>query len=198
MIRRPPTLRLLVAALLVAAVGRPLAAQMPEGALPNDNRAPAGKLQGGVLAVTLELRKGVWHPEGEDGEAIPIYGLAEPGKPLQVPAPLIRVPEGTTVELSIRSAIPVPTTFYGLHQRPGSARDVVVLEPGKTQQVRFEAGAPGTYLYYGRTPDGAKGNGRGLDAMRASGETPKGVQIFQSVGAGPELSVFDVVTHGGA
>jgi heme-degrading monooxygenase HmoA len=35
-----------------------------------------------------------------------------------------------------------------------------------------------------------------LDAMRASGETPKGVQIFQSVGAGPELSVFDVVTHG--
>ena len=31
-----------------------------------------------------------------------------------------------------------------------------------------------------------------LAAMRASGETPKGVQIFQSVGAGPELTVFDV------
>jgi heme-degrading monooxygenase HmoA len=35
-----------------------------------------------------------------------------------------------------------------------------------------------------------------LAAMRASGETPKGVQVFQAVGAGPHLSVFDVVAHG--
>ena len=35
-----------------------------------------------------------------------------------------------------------------------------------------------------------------LDAMRASGVTPKGVQIFQSVGATPELSILDVLEHG--
>jgi hypothetical protein len=35
-----------------------------------------------------------------------------------------------------------------------------------------------------------------LATMRASGETPKGVQLFQSVGAGPDISVFDVVAHG--
>jgi heme-degrading monooxygenase HmoA len=34
-----------------------------------------------------------------------------------------------------------------------------------------------------------------LQAMRASGVTPKGVQIFQAVGAMPELSVLDVVVH---
>jgi FtsP/CotA-like multicopper oxidase with cupredoxin domain len=191
MIRRPPTPALLALGLL-AALARPLAAQTPEAALPNDNRTPAGKLRGGVLAVTLELRKGVWHPEGENGEAIPIYGLAEPGQPLQVPAPLIRVPEGTTVELSLRSAIEVPTTFLGLHRRPGSARDVVVLEPGKTQQLRFEAGAPGTYLYYGRTPDGAKGNGRGLDAMMG------GALVVDAQGASTDDRIFVLERWSGA
>jgi heme-degrading monooxygenase HmoA len=34
-----------------------------------------------------------------------------------------------------------------------------------------------------------------LDAMRSSGVTPKGVQIFQSVGAGPDVSVLDVIAH---
>ena len=34
-----------------------------------------------------------------------------------------------------------------------------------------------------------------LDAMRSSGVTPRGVQIFQSVGATPELAVLDVVVH---
>jgi hypothetical protein len=37
----------------------------------------------------------------------------------------------------------------------------------------------------------------GLDAMRASGVTPKGVQIFQAAGATPELSVFDIIVQQG-
>ena len=37
-----------------------------------------------------------------------------------------------------------------------------------------------------------------LEAMRAAGGTPKGVQIFRSVGAAPELSILDVVEHGRA
>jgi heme-degrading monooxygenase HmoA len=35
-----------------------------------------------------------------------------------------------------------------------------------------------------------------LEAMRASGVTPKGVQMFQSVGAAPDLSILEVVAHG--
>jgi heme-degrading monooxygenase HmoA len=34
-----------------------------------------------------------------------------------------------------------------------------------------------------------------LDQMRASGVTPRGVQIFQAAGVTPELSVLDVVVH---
>ncbi len=35
-----------------------------------------------------------------------------------------------------------------------------------------------------------------LDAMRASGVKPKGVQMFEAVGANPTLSIFEVVVHG--
>ena len=36
-----------------------------------------------------------------------------------------------------------------------------------------------------------------LDQMRASGVTPKGVQIFEAAGAAATLSVFDVRAHSG-
>jgi hypothetical protein len=35
-----------------------------------------------------------------------------------------------------------------------------------------------------------------LDAMRQTGETPRGVLMFQAADAVPALSVFDVVAHG--
>jgi quinol monooxygenase YgiN len=34
-----------------------------------------------------------------------------------------------------------------------------------------------------------------LDAMRASGATPRGIQVFQAAGAGPEVSLLDVVIN---
>lgn len=38
-------------------------------------------------------------------------------------------------------------------------------------------------------------NRESLDAMRASGVKPKGVQMFEEVGASPVLSIHDVVVH---
>ena len=35
-----------------------------------------------------------------------------------------------------------------------------------------------------------------LEAMRSSGEKPKGVQFFEAAGASPTLSVLEVVAHG--
>src|SRR5271165_7373204 len=98
---------LAVAALPVAAQGpSPIAASI----LANDNRTPAGSLRGNVLTLQLEMRKGIWHPEKEDGEAIPVYAFAETGKALQVPGPAIRVPQGTTIDISLHSALAVPAT----------------------------------------------------------------------------------------
>ena len=111
--------------------------------------------------------------------------FAEAGKPLQVPGPTIRVPQGVTLDISIHSLLEVPATLHGLHRRPGDESDVVTVKPGQTQHVRFEAGAPGTYLYWGRTPDGGRGDRRLLDALLGGalvvdrpGDDPNGDRIF--------------------
>src|SRR5581483_11868437 len=130
----PQTL-LIAAVLLFGAV--PLRAGNLPPLVANDNRTPAGELHGNVLSLRLEIRKGVWHPEAEDGEAIPAYGFAEEGKPLQAPAPAIRVPQGTAIDISLRNGLAVPATLHGLHSRPGNEADVIVIGPGETRKIRF-------------------------------------------------------------
>ncbi len=142
-----------------------LAAQGLAPIAANDNRTPAGTLRGNVLTLQLEMRKGVWHPEKDTGEAIPVYAFAEAGKPLQDPGPTIRVPQGTTIDISLHNSLAVPATLHGLHQRPGNDADVVTVAAGATGHVRFVAGVPGTYLYFARTPDGKRGNNRVLDSQ---------------------------------
>jgi len=131
----------------------------------NDNLTPAGELRGGVLTLQLEMRKGNWHPEAENGETIAVYAFGEAGKPLQDPGPAIRVPQGTTIDISVHSSLGVPATLHGLHQRPGNDTDVITVAPGATQHIRFAAGTPGTYLYWARTPDGQHGNFRVVDSQ---------------------------------
>ena len=168
---------------VVAAVGAPSLAAQQNNLPPisaNDNRTPAGELKNGVLTLRLEIKKGVWHPEAENGEAIPVYAFGETGKALQVPAPTVRVPQGTTIDITLHSDLTVAATLHGLHQRPGKDEDVVNIAPGATEHVRFVAGAPGTYLYWARTTDGRRGNNRVVDAelggalvVDPPGPTPK-------------------------
>ena len=151
--------------LIVAWAADPLLAQSLDSIVANDNRVPGGELRDGVLTLRLELRRGVWHPEGEDGEAIPVYAFGEEGKPLQVPGPLVRVPEGTVVEVSVHNTLGIPATLHGLQERPAVAGDVVTVDAGARHEVRFAAGEPGTYLYWARTPDGLRGDRRVADAL---------------------------------
>ena len=53
--------------------------------VPNDNRRPAGSLRGGVLTLRLEVRTGVWYPEGPRGDSVVAPVFAEAGKAPQVP-----------------------------------------------------------------------------------------------------------------
>ena len=161
------------------------AALAAQSIVPNDNRTPAGTLKDGVLTLQLNLTKADWHPEANDGETIPAYAFAESNKPPQVPAPTIRVPQGTIIDITISSQLPVPVTLHGLHQRPGAATDTITIPPNSQQHLRFPAGQPGTYLYYGRTPDGRRGNNRVLDALLGGalvidppGPTPTNDRIF--------------------
>ena len=43
----------------------------------NQNHTPAGVLRAGVLTIQLEIAKGEWHPEADDGIALSVYAFGE-------------------------------------------------------------------------------------------------------------------------
>src|SRR5262245_36151585 len=65
--------------------------------LPNDNTRAAGSPDGDTVTIRLRADKGAWRPEGDGGRALVIEAFGEEGRPLSVPAPLIRVTEGATI-----------------------------------------------------------------------------------------------------
>ena len=89
--------------------------------LANDNRTPAGQLEQHVLNVPLEIRTGVWHAEAVDGPPLYVQAFGEKGKPAQIPGPLLRVPTGTTVHVTITNTLNAPATVYGFLTRPASS-----------------------------------------------------------------------------
>ena len=119
---------------------------------PNDNRLPAGRLADGVLTLHLEVRRGEWFPESADGPSVVVPVFAEEGRAPQVPGPLIRVPAGTLLDITVTNQLgDTGVTIFGFAERPATGPDSVRLAPGATHHFRFRAGAPGTYLYGGRT-----------------------------------------------
>ena len=120
----------------------------------NDNRKPAGELRNGIYYIHLEIREGNWYPETKEGKSIKIKALAEAGKPLQVPGPLIRVPEGTEIRATITNRIKdEPQALYGFYGRPkkpyliDNVFDSIQIAAGETKEVIFNPGPAGTYMY---------------------------------------------------
>jgi hypothetical protein len=71
-------------------------ANLPRIAI-NDNQRPAGSLEAGALELKLRAGTGRWRPEGKDGPTVEIEAFGELSGALQIPAPLIRVTEGTEI-----------------------------------------------------------------------------------------------------
>jgi manganese oxidase len=138
---------------------------LPDRILTHDNLAPAGELRDGVLELQLEARSGHWYPEAEDGPWIGVQAFAEGGGPLQIPGPLVRVSEGTEILVSLRNTLLNPLVVYGLHTRPGSAEDTIRVASGATREVRFLAGEPGTYFYWGSTTGETMTERGGVDSQ---------------------------------
>src|ERR1700693_5031529 len=144
---------LVFAWLMAVAVAGALANDAPE--LPrivtHDNTEASGKLEDGVLTLRLEIREGEWHPDAEDGPGMPILAFAEEGKSPSIPGPMIRVPQGTRIKVSVKNTlIFFPAFLHGLNQRPGKD-EAIKIAPGATQEVTFLAGEPGTYYYWANT-----------------------------------------------
>lgn len=123
----------------------------------NDNRVAAGTLDGAVLSVRLEAREGRWFPDGDARAGVVVRAFAEPGKAPQVPGPLIRVAEGTTIQLSVRNTLNQPLALHGLTSRgapAGAKPDVTVIPALETRSLQFAAARTGTYFYWAAS-DGA-------------------------------------------
>src|SRR5262245_39028309 len=87
----------------------------------NDNRGQAGTLDRRTLTIRLEARTGEWHPEGDADQSVVIKAFAVEGGRLQVPAPLIRVVEGTEVHVFIRNRLDEPLFVLGIYPRPAKS-----------------------------------------------------------------------------
>lgn len=163
-----------VAIAVIAAVGQACApgpanqaitaAVLPTAAA-NDNRVAAGNLRDGILHLDLDAVQTGWRPDRDVDSAVTVQAFAERGKIPTIPGPLLRVPQGTEVRLTIRNLIPDSTLeVHGL--RAGSVRDdTISVAPGTTGEIAFVAANPGTFLYWGTTSHSALGARRGRDAL---------------------------------
>lgn len=137
-------------------------------AAPNDNRGPAGILKDGVLSLSLEAVRAMWHPDGDSLPGLEIEAFAEVGRGPLAPGPLIRVPRGTTIRARIRNTLATDTlTFVVPAKLSGAERagnDTLVLAPGETGELTVRAVRPGNYTYraHGRTAMDQRFRIRGL------------------------------------
>jgi len=150
----------------------------------NDNRQPAGRFEQGVLTLALEVRAGALRPEEDSGLGLPALAFAEVGKPLQVPGPLIRVPQGAEVRVSLRNPLDSTLTVYGLGTRPLGSDSGIVIKPGETRQVRFRAATPGTYFYWAALNRGGLLDRRWFDSQLT------GALVVDGPGAPPDDRIF--------
>ena len=150
--------------LFSASGARPPIAVVP--AIPNDNRTPAGALANDTLTVALELRVATWRPNGDSGIALPVEAFAEAGHDASIPGPLLRVPSGTEMNVSVHNLLDVRAVVHGLRDHDGTS-DSLVLAPGERRDVRFTARTVGTHFYFARTTSATTVMSRGADAQLA-------------------------------
>jgi FtsP/CotA-like multicopper oxidase with cupredoxin domain len=117
----------------------------------NDNRQPAGYDADGEVRIALRVGAGVWRPHGDEGAALQIDAFGELTKPLQVPAPLVRVRAGTRIAISVRNDLNALVRVQGLCARDGGPCAPLEIAAGQTREVRFASGAAGTYHYWATT-----------------------------------------------
>jgi FtsP/CotA-like multicopper oxidase with cupredoxin domain len=154
--RIAPALICIGAALVMASGSAPAA---PELVRPNSNAARAGLLRNGVLTVTLEAKPSLFAIYGPHRQPMVIEAFAEPGKAPEMPGPLVRVPAGTAINMTIRNSLSMPLTFLVPTLLRGGpdrfdAMDSIVVQPGADGVLTTRATTAGNYVYRATLPTG--------------------------------------------
>jgi manganese oxidase len=74
--------------------------------------------------------------------------FGEVGRGLQIPGPLVRVPQGTEMRVSVHNLLSETVFVHGLNTHPATDEKVLEAAPDETKDAIFSAGEPGTYLYW--------------------------------------------------
>src|SRR5215216_5042428 len=82
-----------------------------------DYRAPVGRIESGVLRITLEAGVAAWQPWGKNGPTVRANVFAADGAPARIPGPLIRVTAGTPVHITLRNSLSDSIVVRGLRDR---------------------------------------------------------------------------------
>ncbi len=118
-------------------------------AVANQNRSAAGVLKDGVLTLTLDIVTAKWRAESDSEPEVPIFAFAEPGAAPQTPGPLVRVPVGTEVRLTLHNRTDSSLVIGGLRRGPKATDDTVNVAAGATREVRYRLTKTGTWFYWG-------------------------------------------------
>lgn len=138
---------LLIAGLLLAACAASARAHPPAAEIgANDNRKPAGHLAEGVLSLGIEIGEGNWRPERAMAPN-PVLAFREVGHALTTPGPLIRVPEGTRIEIAWHNPTDADIYLHGLGA-PADTEPLRVAAHGDAA-THLTATRAGTYYYWG-------------------------------------------------
>jgi manganese oxidase len=176
---------------------------------PNDNRVTAGTPANGTLTVRLDTRAGVWYPDGETQPGVTVKAFALDNAPLQIPGPVIRVPEGTVVRVVLRNRLDDALAVHGLYSRSGkdgAETNPVIVPGGESRDVTFLAGRAGTYYYWAAgAAETALPNRSGVDSQLSGalivdppGTNPQSDRVLVIGGwnSGPPARVTRIVING--
>ena len=147
----------------------------------HDNAVAAGVERDGVREVRFEIRRGLWLPNGPDRPGTPVMAFVEPGMPLRLPGPMIRVPTGTRLAITVLNGSDSTIVLRGLSPDP---TDSLVLAAGASGTVRSVAEQPGSRFYFGTFP------GRTMRDRRVEDGHLAGAIIVDPPGAVRRSDVF--------
>ena len=115
----------------------------------HSNHVPAGTRSGGTLTIGLDIVESAWKPEGDDDPEVPVLAFAEHGKGPTVPGPLIRVPQGTEIRVTLTNRVDSAITIGGLRPGVSDSPDTLTIAAGQTRELRYRLAKPGSYFYWG-------------------------------------------------
>jgi FtsP/CotA-like multicopper oxidase with cupredoxin domain len=136
---------------LVATLPRvPLPKPSPaaQRAVANNSTMSAGIIKSGVLSLSLDIVESAWRPEGDSEPEVPILAFRSGDVP-SVPGPLIRVPQGTEVRITLTNRSDSNLVLGGLRPQAVKGADTIQLARGSSREITYRLDKPGTYWYWG-------------------------------------------------